>query len=268
MTKSDLQYRFAVKDVIDVAGYKTGCGNEGYTSTYPPASAHAAVVQQLCDAGAIMVGKTKSTMFGEGVDPIDWIEHHCPFNPRGDGYQKPSSSSTGSPVAVAAYPWLDFALGTDTGGSIRAPAGCNGIYGTRPSTGFNSSDGVFPVAEVLDTVGIFTRNASLLHEVGIRTMKPTFALPIIKQKPSFRLIYPIRQPDVTGIDELRWFPRPGEHGGAWEAECALEEAVVKLENHLKCKRSIVVLDDLWESTRPSGQPLTLEEATNKVRPAL
>ncbi|KAH6637210.1 hypothetical protein F5144DRAFT_487713 [Chaetomium tenue] len=77
--------------------------------------------------------------------PSDWIDYHCPFNPRGDGYLVPEGSSSGSAAAVAAYDWLDASLGTDTSASIRAPAAAQGIFGLRTSHGAISTEGVVPL---------------------------------------------------------------------------------------------------------------------------
>lgn len=65
--------------------------------------------------GAVLIGKTKTAQFGDGdVLTADWIEGSCPWNPRGDGYLISSGSSAGSAVAVSAYDWIDFAVGTDS----------------------------------------------------------------------------------------------------------------------------------------------------------
>lgn len=63
--------RFAVKDVIDVAGLETGCGNRSYRALYPPAKASAPFISHLLQLGAILVGKTDSAQFGDGLDPSE-----------------------------------------------------------------------------------------------------------------------------------------------------------------------------------------------------
>lgn len=72
----------------------------------------------------------------------DWVDYHSPFNARGDGYSDPSSSSAGSGSSIGAYDWLDLALGSDTGGSIRNPAQVNGAFGNRPTHGLVTLDNV------------------------------------------------------------------------------------------------------------------------------
>jgi Asp-tRNA(Asn)/Glu-tRNA(Gln) amidotransferase A subunit family amidase len=128
--------RLGIKDIYDVAGVKTGCGNSAFYDLYPARNATALSVQRLIDAGAVIVGKMKTSQFANGQDPTaDWVDYHCPFNARGDGYQDPSSSSSGPGSGIGSYPWLDLTLGSDTGGSIRNPAQVNGAFGNRPSHG-------------------------------------------------------------------------------------------------------------------------------------
>ena len=159
--------RLAVKDIYDIQGLRTGCGNRAYWQLYPPRNQTAPAVQRLLDSGLVLVGKTKSSQFANGeVATDDWVDLHAPYNPRGDGYQDGSSSSTGSGTAIAAYPWLDYAIGTDTGGSMRGPAGANGIFGNRPSHGAVALDDVMPLSPPLDTAGVFARDANMWAAVG------------------------------------------------------------------------------------------------------
>ncbi|KAM5343377.1 hypothetical protein ACJ41O_011914 [Fusarium nematophilum] len=117
-----------VKDIYDLTGIKTGNGNRAWCNLYPLANATATAVQRLIDAGAVVVGKQKTGQFANGeYATVDWVDYHSPFNPRGDGYQDPNFSSAGGGAAVASYPWLDLALGSDTGGSIRGPARVQGL---------------------------------------------------------------------------------------------------------------------------------------------
>ena len=159
--------RVAVKDIYDIVGTKRGCGNRAYFELYPVANRTAFSVQRLIDKGAILVGKVKTSQFANGQVAIaDWVDYQCPFNPRGDGYQQPSSSSSGSAASMAAYDWLDIAIGSDTGGSIRQPAGQQGLYGIRPSHGAISLDGVMPLCSALDTAGFFARDTASFERFG------------------------------------------------------------------------------------------------------
>lgn len=154
---------FGVKDLIDVAGRPTGCGNPTWLATHPPATVHAICVEQILAAGAQCVGKTITdeiafSLFGEN--------HHygTPLNPAAPD-RVPGGSSSGSASAVACG-LVDFALGTDTGGSVRVPASNCGIWGLRPSHGFISVAGVMPLAPTYDTVGFFARELEVLSRAA------------------------------------------------------------------------------------------------------
>ena len=154
---------FAVKDAIDLAGYRTGAGNPDWLRTHPPATSNAWAVQVLLDAGASVVGKTITDELTFSLNGEN-IHYGTPVNPGAPG-RIPGGSSSGSAAAVAGG-LVDFALGTDCGGSVRAPASFCGIYGIRPSHGRISTAGVFPLAPSFDTVGWFSRDAKLLQIVG------------------------------------------------------------------------------------------------------
>ena len=156
--------RFAVKDTIDVAGFKTGCGNPTWRDSHPAAVVHAVCVEQLLLAGARCVGKTISDELAFSL----LGENHfygTPLNARAPD-RVPGGSSSGSASAVACG-LVDFALGTDTGGSVRVPASNCGIWGFRPSHGFVSVAGVNPLAPSFDTVGILAQNADVLAKVAL-----------------------------------------------------------------------------------------------------
>ncbi|KAF2162074.1 hypothetical protein M409DRAFT_69306 [Zasmidium cellare ATCC 36951] len=154
--------RLGVKDIFDVQGLKTSNGNRAWYHLYPEANKTGPAVQNLLDAGAVFVGKMKTSQFAVGeTATADWVDMHSPFNPRGDGYQDPSSSSAGPAAGTASYPWLDIALGSDTGGSIRSPSQKNGVFGNRPTHGLVSLDNVMPLSPEFDTAGILTRDPLL-----------------------------------------------------------------------------------------------------------
>lgn len=155
--------RFAVKDTIDVAGFKTGCGNPTWRDSHPAAAVHAVCVEQLLLAGAYCVGKTVCdelafSLLGENYFYGTPLNAHAPD-------RVPGGSSSGSASAVASG-LVDFALGTDTGGSTRVPASNCGIWGYRPSHDFISVAGVNPLAPSFDTVGILAPNADVLLKVA------------------------------------------------------------------------------------------------------
>jgi amidase len=153
---------FAVKDLIDLEGHETGCGNPTWRETHPPASVNAVCVEQLLDAGSRCGGKTVSDELAFSL----LGENHfygTPLNPRALD-RVPGGSSSGSASAVACG-LVDFALGTDTGGSVRVPANNCGVWGMRPSHGFISVAGVNPLAPTFDTVGILASSAEVLARV-------------------------------------------------------------------------------------------------------
>lgn len=107
--------RVSIKDNYSLEGIRTTMMNRSYNELYPPRSESSPFVMQLVNMGAVVVGKTKMSAFASAEEPTDqWVDYHCPFNPRGDGYQTPSCSSTGAGASLAAYPWLDHSLGTDS----------------------------------------------------------------------------------------------------------------------------------------------------------
>ncbi|MEM6676408.1 MAG: amidase [Pseudomonadota bacterium] len=150
---------FAVKDIFDVAGEITGCGSPDWAASHTPAASHAAAVSALLAAGARCLGKTISdemafSLMGENP------HYGAPRN-SADPRRVVGGSSSGSAAAVAAG-IVDLALGSDTGGSVRAPASFCGIYGLRPSHGAIDLAGVMPFAASYDTVGLFAREIDVL----------------------------------------------------------------------------------------------------------
>jgi amidase len=153
----------AVKDIFDVAGYPTGCGNPQKLAEAAPAAATAPAVQKLLDAGARFVGKTQTeelafSMLGQNVH----FPH--PVNPAAPG-RVTGGSSSGSAAAVAGG-LADIATGSDTGGSIRAPASFCGLVGLRTTHGAISLEGTMPLAPSFDTFGWFARDIEIYEKVG------------------------------------------------------------------------------------------------------
>src|SRR5581483_2886752 len=134
---------FGVKDIFDVAGYPTGAGNPLKRAESGVKVKNAALVQAALDAGARFVGKTHTAELAFSIDGRN-VHYGTPVNPA-DPRRVPGGSSSGSAAAVAAG-LVDFALGSDTGGSIRGPASFCGIVGLRPTHGRLSLDGCLPLA--------------------------------------------------------------------------------------------------------------------------
>ena len=154
---------FAVKDAFHIEGAHTGFGQPDWLRTHPPARETATAVKQLLAAGADMVGKTHCdelcySLTGENV------HFGTPVNVNAPG-RVPGGSSNGSASAVAGG-LVDFALGTDCGGSIRIPASYCGIIGLRPTHGRVSDEGVLPFGPSFDVVGWFARDIAVFERVG------------------------------------------------------------------------------------------------------
>jgi amidase len=154
---------FAAKDLFDIAGHVTGAGNPDWLAQHEPAVRTAPVVEALVHAGADMVGKTHTDELSRGIFGEN-AHYGTPTNPAAPG-RVPGGSSSGSAAAVAGG-LVDFALGTDTGGSVRIPASFCGIFGIRPTHGRVSLEGVVGQAPSFDTVGWFAREPALLARVG------------------------------------------------------------------------------------------------------
>jgi len=154
---------FAAKDLFDVAGQVTGGGNPDWLASHAPATKTAPVLQKLLDAGATLVGKTHTDELSRGIFGEN-AHYGTPINPKAPG-RVPGGSSSGSAAAVAGE-LVDFALGTDTGGSVRVPASFCGVYGIRPTHGRLAFEGVIPQAPSFDTIGWLARTPHLLARVA------------------------------------------------------------------------------------------------------
>ena len=164
-----LDLRFAAKDIFDVAGHVTGGGNPDWKATHGAATETAWAVQVLVDAGATMVGKTVTDELTRGIFGEN-AHYGTPANPRAPG-RVPGGSSSGSASAVAGG-LVDFALGSDTLGSVRVPASFCGLYGLRPTHGRVPLAGVLMQAPSYDTVGWFARDAEMFARVGAVLLPP------------------------------------------------------------------------------------------------
>jgi len=155
--------RFAVQDMFDIAGWPTGSGHPEWSGSHAPASGTAPVVTALRLSGAALGGKTVMVELACGLTGEN-VWYGTPVNPSAPD-RFPGGSSSGSAAAVAAGQ-VDFALGSDTAGSVRVPASYCGVPGIRTSPGSVSPAGVQALAPSFDTVGWFARDAETLAEVG------------------------------------------------------------------------------------------------------
>ncbi len=153
-----------IKDLYDTNGRKTGNGNPDFYAAAEPATQNAATVQQLLDAGADIVGIAICDEFFYSLIGAN-AHYGTPQNLRAPG-RLPGGSSSGSAAAMTAE-MCDFALGSDTGGSVRIPAAFCGLYGIRPTHGRVDLTGGRAMAPSFDTAGWFTNDAALFQTVGL-----------------------------------------------------------------------------------------------------
>jgi Asp-tRNA(Asn)/Glu-tRNA(Gln) amidotransferase A subunit family amidase len=149
---------------------------------------------------------------------------------------------------MGAYDWLDIAVGSDTGGSMRGPAGAQGLFGNRPSVGAVDMDNVIPLCTGLDTAGVFTRSAELWSRV-------------------VHAWYKDFDGSVYSYPRTIWYPESSftaESINNTDASAMVEDFVVQLENFLGTNRTGIDLNASWNATRPAGAPSNLEEMTHYV----
>ena len=106
--------RIAVKDNHHIKGIRTSLCNRAYFQTYAPQTHTAESILKLVEGGAHLIGTTKLAAFAATEEPLECIDYQAPWNPRGDGYQSPAGSSSGSGVAASSYEWLDVTIGSDS----------------------------------------------------------------------------------------------------------------------------------------------------------
>lgn len=157
-----------VKDTIDIAGYPTRASSQALQDA-EPARQHAMVVDALLAGDCQIIGKTVLHELAYGTTGINHYAGTAE-NSRYPG-RIPGGSSSGSAAAVAAG-LCDFSLGTDTGGSVRIPACCCGVFGFKPTFGRIDRRGVMPAQTSLDCVGPFAGSLSMLIE-AMRIIDPT-----------------------------------------------------------------------------------------------
>ncbi|MFP1683643.1 amidase [Alloalcanivorax sp. C16-1] len=189
--------RFAVKDVYDIAGTVTGIGHPLYRETHSPADHTSPLVEALLAAGAELVGKTHTDELTYSLAGQN-VHYGTPPNPAvPDGI--PGGSSSGSASVVAAG-LVDFALGSDTGGSVRVPASYCGVYGLRPTHGRVDDRYTAHLAKSFDTLGWFAADAATMAAVGKVLMTPDagpapVALRLLREG--------LDMADETVVDQLR-----------------------------------------------------------------
>ncbi|HEY1238045.1 MAG TPA: amidase family protein [Solirubrobacterales bacterium] len=143
--------RVVVKDVIDVEGAVTGGGNPDWAAAHRPAGESASAVTALIGAGASLAGKGQCAELAFSLSG-DNVHFGMPANPASP--DRDPGGSTSGPASAVAGGLCELGLGTDTLGSVRVPASYCGIYGFRPTHGRIPVEGVMPLAQSFDTVGV------------------------------------------------------------------------------------------------------------------
>lgn len=152
-----------VKDMYDIVGMRTGGGSPEWLAEQQPATQHAGAVEKILAAGAVITGKTICEELFYSIMGIN-AHYGMPTNVRAWG-RVPGGSSSGSAAACGAGV-CDFALGSDTAGSIRIPASFNGLYGLRPTHGRIDASGAMEMAPSFDAVGWFANSPGVFRQVG------------------------------------------------------------------------------------------------------
>lgn len=155
-------YTFVFKDLFDVKGYVTGAGNPTWLATHHAATHTSGLILALLSQGASCVGRVQTDELAYSLNGQN-IHYGTPLNPIAPDCL-PGGSSSGSAVAVAGKD-ADFAIGTDTGGSVRVPASYCGLYGLRPTLAKFNLEHCFELAKSFDTAGILSRDLGLMHKV-------------------------------------------------------------------------------------------------------
>ncbi len=236
---------FAAKDIFDVAGYVTGGGNPAWKATHQPADATAWVVRRLVDAGAAMVGKTITDELTRGIFGEN-VHYGTPVNPRAPG-RVPGGSSSGSAAAVAGG-LVDFALGSDTGGSVRVPASFCGLYGLRPTHGRIPLEGMLLQAPSYDTIGWFARDAATFAQVGAALLTlensvdgaPNRPRRLLVAEDAFELAQPEARPALDAVVE--------RIGALFDSVASLRLAPASLVEWSE-QQQVLQSREAWESVR-------------------
>ena len=231
----------AAKDIFDIEGHITGCGNPHWKATHGPAESTAWVVRQLVNAGATMVGKTITDELTRGIFGEN-MHYGTPVNPRAPG-RVPGGSSSGSAAAVAGGV-VDIALGSDTGGSVRVPASFCGLYGLRPTHGRIPLDGMLLQAPSFDTIGWFARDAETFALTGavIFPDQPEVARPrrLVVAEDAFALAEPeVRSALETALEQVAALFESSS------TECLSPTSLEEWSGH----QQILQSREAWESAR-------------------
>lgn len=238
--RTNAPLRIAVKDMFSMHGLKISLCNAAYYRLSEPATSTAFVVKTLADQGHHIVGVTKLSSMIAREEPMDAVDFQTAFNSRGDRYQSLAGSSSGSAAAVAAYDWLDCAIGTDTSGSGRRPALVNGIFQFRPShDSVVSLSGMVETFPWFDTPVVFARSLDILGRILPSWLPKSQSG---RLSGSTNIMYP-----------LDYLPTPVP------AQMKLiDELVEDLVTCFRCSVTKISLRDSWKQSPPDGADPDIE----------
>lgn len=187
---------FAVKDAIDTLDRRSTGAGKILDNYIPPLEA--TVIKKIRDQGAVLIGKTNCDAFGHGASNENSM--YGPVRNPHDESRVAGGSSGGSAAAVADHQCI-FAIGEDTGGSIRQPAALCGIVGFRPSYGRNSRYGIMPMTSSMDTVGPMTKtveDCAIVQEI-MAGHDPLDATTVFGKVPQYSKIKDLKSKIKIGV---------------------------------------------------------------------
>ncbi|UNI19489.1 hypothetical protein JDV02_005671 [Purpureocillium takamizusanense] len=224
--------RVAIPDVSSLLGVQTTVSSRAWRYLHAlPAAATSVLADRLLAMGAVIVGKTKSSQFGDGGE---WVDEQAPWSPRGDGYQKPGRGAAGAGAGVAGYEWLKAAFAVDGDGGVRQPAAAHGVYSLRMSRGGVSLDGTQTSSPTFDSAGLMARDVLELYNTAMAVL--THGRSDVPPPPG-RLVYPADVFDTV----------PSK-----ERQKLMAHFVTAMENHLGVKAERIRLSSLWNQHGPDA----------------
>ncbi|MFM1879950.1 MAG: hypothetical protein RLZZ344_184 [Pseudomonadota bacterium] len=258
---------FAIKDNIDVSGWPTTAACPSFKRE---ATSTATVVAQLQAAGAILLAKTNLDQFATGL-----VGTRSPYGAVPNPFQPEfiSGGSSSGSASVVARGLVCFALGTDTAGSGRIPAGFCNLVGTKPTPGLVSTEGVLPACKTLDCVSLFTltvqdagivlRSAETAPEA--RLSEPSFHSPPSHRRLGFSSPMRVAIPDnpVLGTDEYRQ-----AYAEALSKARALGWVLVPKDLQPLHKIAALLYEGPWVAERYSILKPLLARAADDIDPAV
>ena len=253
MSQSPQRLRVVVKDIYCIKGLRTSLNNRAYYDVSEPADSTAAVVASLARDGAHILGLTKLSSMIAREEPMDAVDFHTAFNPRGDGYQSPAGSSSGSAAAVAAYDWVDCGIGSDTSGSGRRPALVNGVWEFRPSHDRVDLGGMVLCYAPFDTPCLYARELRHL-KTALKSWIPEndgqrqADQRTISEPPSYEIVYP-----------LDYFPVANQ-----EQMVLIDSFLADAATHLPATIRKMSIRERWRSSHPEGTPDDVDEYLRDV----